>query len=251
MIEKLRIRLYVNQDLLRNVMLTIDLAQTHYLKNVMRKKEGDLISLFNGRDGEWLATINTLGNKKGTLVVRSLSRKQSYESDIWLLFAPVKRTRQDYLVQKACELGATAILPVKTRHTIVRRLNLARLRANVVEAAEQCGRLTVPQVESMLPLMQMVDTWPQNRRLILCAESGPATPIVELFRNQKAVGPWAILIGPEGGFDKSELDQLTNLPFVSVASLGPRLLRSDTAAISALACWQAMLGDWKKLRLDL
>jgi 16S rRNA (uracil1498-N3)-methyltransferase len=239
-------RLYVKQDLAKGADVSIAPAQAHYLKNVLRLNAGSVVALFNGRDGEWLASIDQLGKGRGSLAVTSCSREQSAEGDIWLVFAPVKRARLDFLVQKASELGATAILPVRTEHTIVARLNVERLRANVMEAAEQTGRLTLPRVEDMRPLSELLLDWPPERRLVVCAESGPATPIAELFSNADPTGPWAVLIGPEGGFTKSELDQLSNLPFVSAAGLGPRLLRADTAAIAALACWQAVLGDWQK-----
>jgi 16S rRNA (uracil1498-N3)-methyltransferase len=239
-------RLYVEQDLAGGASIGVKPEQAHYLKNVLRLSSGSSVALFNGRDGEWLASVDELGKGRGTLIVSAQTRQQSVEGDVWLVFAPVKRARLDFLVQKASELGASAILPVKTQHTVVARLNVERLRANVVEAAEQTGRLTLPHVDDMRPLGELLHEWPADRRLVLCAESGPVTPIGELFSKADPTGPWAVLIGPEGGFSKTELDHLSNLPFVSIAGLGPRLLRADTAAIAALACWQAMLGDWQK-----
>ena len=217
----------------------------HYLKNVLRLVVGNVVALFNGRDGEWLARVDGLGKGSGSLTATEKRRRQSSEGDVWLLFAPPKRARLDFMVQKASELGVSAIIPVKTQNTSVTRLNLDRLRANVIEAAEQCERLTLPRVEAMRALDDVLIGWPQERRLLLCAEAGPATPIAKLLADADRTVSWAVLTGPEGGFAKSELDQLSKLPFVSAASLGPRLLRADTAAIAALSCWQAMLGDWQ------
>ena len=239
-------RLYVEQDLAKGMSIDLKLEQAHYLKNVLRLGSGTPVTLFNGRDGEWSALVDELGKGRGTLTVTTQTRQQLIEGDVWLVFAPVKRARLDFLVQKASELGASVILPVKTQHTIVTRLNVERLRANVMEAAEQTGRLTLPHVDEMKTLSEVLLDWPPDRRLVLCAESGPATPIAELFSKVDPTSLWAVLIGPEGGFSTTELDQLSNLPFVSVAGLGPRLLRADTAAIAALACWQALLGDWQK-----
>lgn len=230
--------------------VTIRRTQVHYLKHVMRLGTGDIVAIFNGRDGEWLAKVSSLEKEWGLLTTTELRRKQLSESDVWLVFAPVKRARLDYLVQKSSELGAAALLPVKTQNTIVTRVNLARLRANAVEAAEQCDRLTLPRVEEMCPLHDILRDWPEERRLILCAESGPATPIAKLLADADRAVSWAVLIGPEGGFSKSELDVLSDLPFVRAASLGPRLLRADTAAIAALSCWQAILGDWQSRPQD-
>ncbi len=238
-------RLFVEQDLAEGANADIGPAQVHYLKHVLRLAAGDVVALFNGRDGEWLATIERLGKGRGSLTATELRRRQSSEGDLWLLFAPPKRARLDFLVQKASELGAAAMLPVKTRHTTVTRLNVERLRANVMEAAEQCERLTLPRVEAMCALDDVLRDWPPERRLLLCAEAGPARPIAEMLAAADRTVPWAVLTGPEGGFAKSELDQLSKLPFVSAVSLGPRLLRADTAVIAALSCWQAMLGDWQ------
>ena len=246
MSEQPRARLYVEQDLAEGAGVDLHPAQAHYLKNVLRLASGSPVALFNGRHGEWLARVEELGKGRGSLTVAESRRPQASEGDLWLLFAPPKRARLDFLVQKASELGAAAILPVRTQHTSVTRLNLERLRANVIEAAEQCERLTLPRVEAMRPLDDVLLDWPAERRLLLCAEAGPATPIAQLLADADHAGPWAVLTGPEGGFAKSELDRLSKLPFVSAASLGPRLLRADTAAIAALSCWQAMLGDWQE-----
>ena len=243
-------RLYVEQDLSIGVDVLIRSAQVHYLKNVLRLEMGNIVAIFNGRDGEWLATINGLKKEFGSLKTLELRRKQLSETDVWLIFAPIKRSRLDFLVQKASELGATALLPVKTQNTVVTRLKIARLRANAVEAAEQCDRLTLPRIENMCLLDELLRDWPEERRILLCAESGPATPIAKVLRDTEPGISWAVRVGPEGGFSKSELDVLSVLPFVKTASLGPRLLRSDTAAIAALSCWQAILGDWQSRPQD-
>jgi 16S rRNA (uracil1498-N3)-methyltransferase len=221
-------------------------AQAHYLRHVLRLKAGDPVALFNGSDGEWAGIIAGFGKGWASVDVTGLRREQVAEPDLWLLFAPIKHARIDYLSQKATELGVSALQPVITAHTSVSRVNIARLAANAVEAAQQTGRLTVPDVRPAAPLHEVLAAWPQTRRLMFCDESGSGPPVAEALSAESDSGrlPWAVLIGPEGGFAASELDALAKLPFVMPVSLGPRLLRADTAAVAALACWQAALGDW-------
>jgi 16S rRNA (uracil1498-N3)-methyltransferase len=169
-------------------------------------------------------------------------RAQQAEADLWLVFAPIKRARIDYLVEKATELGASALVPVITRHTHVERLNLDRLRAHAIEAAEQSERLTVPRIEEPRALDEVLAAWDASRRIMLCDESGTAPPASVALANQNAAA-WAVLIGPEGGFAETELDALRKLPFVSPVSLGPRILRADTAALAGLAVLQALRGE--------
>jgi 16S rRNA (uracil1498-N3)-methyltransferase len=241
-----RARLFVGDALGGGGSVGLKPAQAHYLQHVLRLKAGDPVALFNGTDGEWAGTIAGFGKGWASVDVSRLRRVQVAEPDLWLLFAPIKHARIDYLAQKATELGVSLLQPVITAHTSVSRVNIGRLSANAVEAAQQTGRLTIPEVRPAAALHEILAAWPQTRRLMFCDESGSGPPVAEALSAESDNGrpPWAVLIGPEGGFATSELDALAKLPFVMPVSLGPRLLRADTAAVAALACWQAALGDW-------
>jgi len=246
-------RLFVTDDLAPDGAAGLSSGQVHYLKNVMRLGPGEPVVLFNGRDGEWDGLIGDLRRREGTVAVGTQRRPQTKEPDIWLLFAPIKRAPMDFLVQKAVELGVSRLCPVLTRHTDVSRVNIDRVRSTAAEAAEQCERLTLPGVAEPARLDDVLSGWPAERRLLLCAETGPVRPIASILEELKPTSPekpavMAMLTGPEGGFEASELDALRNLPFVTAAGLGPRVLRAETAAIAALACWQSVLGDWYSSR---
>jgi len=197
--------------------------------------------LFNGRDGEWRARIDTIAKGWASLQLTEQSLPQPVEPDIWLLFAPIKRGRVDFLVQKATELGVSILLPTTTRRTVVERINLVRLGTTAAEAAEQCRRLSVPELRPVQSLEKVLASWPEERRLLFCDEAG-GPPAIEAMTGQEPA-PWAILIGPEGGFDPDESQALRERPFVVPMSLGPRILRAETAAVAALSLWQAVLGD--------
>jgi 16S rRNA (uracil1498-N3)-methyltransferase len=237
-------RLFVEDALSKGVNVTLDADRAHYLRNVLRLRPGDRVALFNGSDGEWGAGITDLAKRSAGLLVHERTRPQETEADIWLVFAPIKRARIDFVAQKATELGATVIWPVFTRFTAMERVNLDRLKANAMEAAEQCGRLSVPEVKKPVRFDELLDAWPADRRLICCDETGSGVPIVDALAVPKAGGD-GLLIGPEGGLAKEELDRLDKTPNVCRVSLGPRILRADTAALAALACWQAVVGDWR------
>lgn len=250
-------RLYIDAPLSGAAAAPLSAEQAHYLRNVLRRAEGEGITVFNCRDGEFAATIAALGKKGGAVSVGVRRRTPETEPDLWLLVAPVKRGPLEIIVQKATELGAARILPALTERSNAQRVNEERLGAIALEAAEQCGRLTVPFVAPARPLAALLDTWPAGRRLLFCDEAGEepgvewggpkgrAAPLLEALASERA-GPWAILIGPEGGFTPDERAQLRARPFVLPVTLGPRILRADTAAIAALALWQAALGDLKR-----
>jgi 16S rRNA (uracil1498-N3)-methyltransferase len=238
------IRLFVESDLAAGASLALDTAQTHYVMHVLRRGVSDVVHLFNGRDGEWRARIERANRNACSVTLLDQVRAQAPEPDLWLAFAPVKRAPIDAIATKATELGVAALCPVLTQHTAVTRVNVQRLRANAIEAAEQCGRLTVPEVHEPMALGDLLAQWPADRSLMLCDETGSAPSVADALAGRTG-GKWAVLIGPEGGFAQSELDAVGKLPFVTAVGLGPRLLRADTAAIAALACLQALVGDWR------
>lgn len=245
-----KVRLYVDQNLSRAQSIDLGRDQGHYVAHVMRRSVGDEISLFNGQDGEWRAAISALARNRVTVSCISQTREQKKGPDLWLLFAPLKKTRIDFVVEKATELGVSRLLPVLTERTAVTRINPDRLLARAIEAAEQCERLTVPHIEPATGLDKMISSWPEDRHLFLFDETGGGEPVLSAFENlgrngKTGIPPCGILIGPEGGFSPSELDGLKKQPFVKPVTAGPRILRAETAAIAALACWQASTGDWK------
>lgn len=242
-------RLFVEADLSAGGEAPLPEAQVHYLRNVMRRADGAPLLLFNGRDGEWRATLEGRGRKAAVAHVGERTREQIAEPDVWLCFAPVKRARIDYIAEKATELGVALLQPVLTHNTIVERVNVERLRANAIEAAEQTERLTVPEVRPPLELARLLAGWPSDRRLLMCDETGGGPPIAATLSgldDKARQAPWAIVIGPEGGFAEAELAALRRIKDVTPVGLGPRILRADTAALAALACWQAIIGDWQR-----
>ena len=237
-----RIRLFIDHPLAEGQPVPLDGPQAHYLSGVMRLKAGDDLRVFNGRDGEWTATLAEAGKRGGSLMVGGQTAPQQDPPDLWLIFAPIKKARTDFIVEKAAEMGAARIQPVQTDDTNSERIRQDRLQAHAVEAAEQCCGTFVPPVADLMPLPRLLDGWDPARRILWADEArvGPAETLVGLPQ-----GPWAILIGPEGGFSPAERAQLSRLRFVHPVSLGPRILRADTAAVAALALWQATLGDWR------
>ncbi len=236
--------IYITSDIQENVAVSLGKEQTHYLKNVMRMKLSDNIYIFNGKHGLWEGEIVSLAKKSCDILPVKQLKEQLDEPDIWLIFAPVKNVRIDFIAQKATELGVSVLQPVITQNTIVSRVNIDRLRSNAIEASEQCERLTVPPVHEPIKLQNMINSWDTERNIMLCDESGEGGTIANILSSKKRGDKWAILIGPEGGFSQEELATLRKLPYVTSVGLGPRILRADTAAIAALSCWQEHLGDW-------
>jgi len=261
-------RLYINAPLQTGAAAALSQAQAHYLKAVMRREAGARVALFNGRDGEFEAEIVELKKTGGVAKVAHKTREQETEPDLHLLFAPVKRGPLEQIIQKATEIGAAHLTPVITGRTTAPRLNIERLQAIAVEAAEQCGRLCIPAINQPVKLAAVLDTWPDERRLMFCdqagddesaagaagaagaewgGEKGRAAPVLEALKGfDSKTEPWAVLTGPEGGFSPGERAMLRAKPYVTPVTLGPRILRADTAAIAALVLWQAALGDWRR-----
>ncbi len=240
-----KIRLFLDQPMGEGQTLPLTREQAHYLFGVMRLGPGDGLRVFNGRDGEWRAVVAEADRRGGRLVADRQTAPQRDPPDLWLLFAPIRKARTDFIVEKATEMGVARILPVQTEHTNAERIRQDRLQAHAIEAAEQCGGTHVPPVEPLQRLDRLLADWPQERRLMFCDESlaggAPALP------GDAARGlPWAILIGPEGGFSDAERARLSALPFAHPTALGPRILRADTAAVAAITVWQLNLGDWSR-----
>ena len=217
--------------------------QAHYLFDVMRLGPGDGLRVFNGRDGEWRAVVSEASKRGGLLRADKRSGPQVDPPDLWLLFAPIRKARTDFIVEKAAEMGAARILPVQTERTNAERIRRDRLQAHAIEAAEQCGGTYVPEVAELQRLDRVLADWPEGRQLMFCDEAlaGGSSALT----GGLAGHPWAILIGPEGGFSEAERARLAALPFAHSVALGPRILRADTAAVAAMTLWQLRLGDWR------
>lgn len=241
-------RLFVDDALESKSTVVLDPAQAHYLGHVMRLRAGDEVRLFNGRDGEWSSAIEKLKKNSCLVTIKDSLRPQEADSGPWLAFAPVKKTQTGFIVEKATELGVSRLCPVFTARTNSARVNPDRMRARAIEASEQCGRLTVPEIDLPETLQRLVDEWPATRRLLVLDESGAGQPIAQVLEDLRGgdggISPeCGFLSGPEGGFEASELEALRKLDFVTGVGLGRRILRAETAAMSALACWQAILGE--------
>lgn len=236
-----KIRLYVEQPLGQGQSIPLSRDQAHYLFGVMRLSVGAHVLLFDGQTGEWLAEVVEAGKRGGTLSCVEQIKPLQMPPDLWLMFAPIKKARTDFIVEKAAEMGAARIMPVQTDFTNSERIRQDRLQAHAVEAAEQCGGTFVPEVTDLQKLDRLLAEWPEDRQLMFCDEArvGEALGLGDVPR-----GPWAILIGPEGGFSDAERNRLSALAQARVVSLGPRILRADTAAVAAMTLWQQQLGDW-------
>ena len=237
-------RIFVRDPIVSAEAVRLDEGQGKYLTRVMRLEDGAHVRVFNGRDGEWLCVLRQETGKKVSILPERQTRGQTTPPDLVLLFAPLKKTRTDFVVEKACELGVCRIQPVMTERTQSSRVRSDRLQATVIEAAEQTERMDVPTVESDVSLFEVLSNWEAGRPLYYCDEAGGARPMAETLR-QAAPGPAGVLIGPEGGFSPAERERLRSCDFVIPVTLGPRILRAETVAVSALTLWQALVGDWR------
>ena len=241
--KRARIRLFIDAAFTSGGAVALGADQAHYLINVMRQSVGDLVLVFNGRDGEWMAEIVEARKRSVVVALREQTRPQVGPPDVELLFAPIKKARTDFIVEKAAEMGVRAVRPVFTRRTNAERIRLDKLQVHAVEAAEQCGGMDVPEVLEPIKLDRLIAEWPVERRLMFCDETMRA-PMGIAALSDAGVGPWSILIGPQGGFEPVETEALRALPQSVSVTLGPRILRADTAAIAALTLWHAVLGGW-------
>jgi 16S rRNA (uracil1498-N3)-methyltransferase len=248
-------RLFIDGPLAAGARISCNPEQASYLLSVLRLAPGDTILVFNGRDGEWRASLSREGKRSATLDIGEQTRAQGNGPDIHYLFAPLKRARLDYMVEKATELGVSRLVPVITRRTIAERVNLERMRANAIEAAEQCGILRLPEIAEPQKLEKALASWDPTRALVYCDEAAPEAAPIEALRSRvradrgrpapRTPPPLAVLVGPEGGFDPEERRTLLARPYTIPIRMGPRIMRADTAAIAALALVNAALGDWQ------
>ena len=235
-------RLYIDADFAEGGAVNLPQSQAHYLGSVLRLKVGAGVRVFNGRAGEWLAEITQIAKREAVLTLKTCLRAQASAPDIWLLFAPVKKARTDFIIEKATELGAARIMPVITARTQFSKIRMDRMQAHIIEAAEQTERMDLPRADAPVKLSALLEGWDKTRTLIFADEAGDAVPAAQGLADCPA--PCAILIGPEGGFSPTERERLRAQSFVTPISLGPRILRADTAALAALSLWQSMNGDW-------
>jgi 16S rRNA (uracil1498-N3)-methyltransferase len=241
-----KIRLYVKDNIAKSELIDIDFQQVHYLRNVMRQTAGQQVSIFNGRDGMWRAEIVEISRNSGVLTpVEKLIEQESVQ-DIWLLFSPVKRTRTDMIIEKATELGVKEIHPILTKYTILKRVSVDKFESTAIEAAEQSRRLSIPKIYDIKSLKDTLSVWDTNRNLYYLDFSDKSVPIAKSLLNEEKGKPCAFIIGPEGGFAPEDRELFESYDFCKPISVGPRILRAETAVISAIACWQSICGDWQE-----
>lgn len=237
-----KIRLYINELLASGQSVTLTQAQAHYLFGVMRLKVGAQVLIFDGLNGEFLADVVQVGKRGGELNISAQTKPLHMPPDLWLIFAPIKKARTDFIVEKAAEMGAARIMPMQTEYTNSSRIQRDRLQAHAVEAAEQCGGTFVPELTDLVKFDRLLADWDSTRKIMFCDEATAEDAPMPFSGD---AGPWAIFIGPEGGFSDRERNKLRAMSCTHVAQLGPRILRADTAAVAAMTLWQRALGDWK------
>jgi len=235
-------RLYLEARLSDGAVIVLSKEQAHYLAGVLRMTAGGALRVFNGSDGEWRAVVSDISRKTATITIFEQLRPSQRSPDIWLCFAPVRKHRNSFILEKATELGVSVLKPVTTARTQYGKMRLDKMRAQIIEAAEQTERLDIPVLDETITLARLIDSWPEDRALIFADEGGDAAPALRDL--SKIGGPAALLVGPEGGFTDDERAYLRSQSFVTPVSLGPRILRADTAALSLLTLWQAAQGDW-------
>ncbi|MBT5559421.1 MAG: 16S rRNA (uracil(1498)-N(3))-methyltransferase [Proteobacteria bacterium] len=245
MTPKGKARLYVDCELSLNIELELNKDQAHYLSRVMRCSLGDLIDVFNGRNGEWQCKISQISKSNVRLVPYQQVKQQTTTKGPSLAFAPIKKARTDFIVEKATELGVSTLCPVFTANTDTNRVKVDRLQMIAIEAAEQCRRLDIPEVKAPTHLQKFLENYPSGHLLFVLDETGTAQPLPDVINPKNSIKNICFLIGPEGGFQSSELDALRKLPFATMVGVGPRILRAETAVVAALSCWQATTGAWK------
>ena len=246
---KKNLRIYSKENL-KNGKLTLNKKQSHYLKNVMRLELEDKISIFNEKDGEWFASIISIRKNECSILIEDFIKASDIFYDVWLLFAPIKQARLDYLSQKTCEMGVKKLFPIFTEYTQVKKINIDRIRSNLIEAAEQCDFNNIPEVSEAINFNYILDNWDKffkDRKVIFCDETSKSD-VFEILNDQKnkVNSKWAIIVGPEGGFSDFERNNIENKNNSMSISLGPRVIRSDTAVVAILAIFQMIIGDWKK-----
>ena len=247
--SKKKIRLFVSLSLNEGKTLILPEKSSHYLCNVMRSQNNQTISCFNGNDGEFDCLIEAIHKKQTQIKVIKKTKSLQEQTDVWLLFAPVKKEQTDFIIEKATELGVSKIIPVITERTINTNIRKDRFEAQAIEASEQCGRISIPQISQETKLTELIKSWDNNRILFFMDEKGLGESCIKAFSAFKN-SPVAVLTGPEGGFSEDEASLLRSQLFVKDVSLGPRILRAETAAVSALSVWQAVAGDWNKSKGD-
>jgi 16S rRNA (uracil1498-N3)-methyltransferase len=246
--ERPATRLYIPEPLAVGALVSLTDEAVHRLRNVLRLAAGATVAAFNERDGEFLCRVEALRRSYGTLKAIEQYRLPEPGPDVWLVFAPIKRARLEWVVEKATELGVAALVPVVTARTQSERVNRERLRVIAIAASEQSERVSLPEIRPEVPLARLLADWPADRRLVLCDESGAGQPVAAALAGFDGAAPAAVLVGPEGGFAETELDALGKLSIVTRIGLGPRILRAETAALAALAVYQAIAGDWRLAR---
>jgi 16S rRNA (uracil1498-N3)-methyltransferase len=246
--ERPAARLYIPEPLTPGAVVPLSDENLHRLRNVLRLAAGATIVAFNERDGEFLCRVDQLRRSHGALKAIEQRRAPEPGPDVWLVFAPIKRARLEWVIEKATELGAAALVPVVTARTQSERINRERLRVIAIAASEQSERISLPEIRPEVPLIRLLADWPADRRLVLCDESGAGQPVGAALAGFEGTAPAAVFVGPEGGFAETELDALGKLPIVTRVGLGPRILRAETAALAALAVYQAVAGDWRFVR---
>lgn len=244
--QNIKTRLFAHQKLDIGLLWQPDESQSHYLLNVLRLVEGDELKLFDGQSGEYIGQICTVSKKNCTIKIVKKIREMAYSPDLWLLFAPVKKDKTDFIIAGATELGVAKIVPTITKRTISERIKKERYEAQVIEASEQCRRLDLPLIEDAQSLEKILQNWPHDRTLYFMDETGKGGDILSVFQ-KASTQTAAILVGPEGGFDETELNLLRQKSFACGVSMGKRILRAETAVQAAIACWQAICGDWKSV----